>query len=326
MDYIRTVTNPLDLWVLMGYYITMKNTHLEHPEDAIFNNGKQGAIDVLKWFAAKNSTLSVKYDGAPAIVWGINPENNKFFVGTKSVFNKVKVKINYTHSDIELNHGSNAKVASILHLCLEKLPKVAGVYQGDWIGYGGSTEYKPNTITYKFDRRVYQDIVFAAHTTYHGDCMKDMSAEFAFPDNLHTLDVKLLDTACDIKRRKLRIGVLIALAKVLIRFTSFTDETIGKHVKVTVNSYIRRGVTPDPQKLAEETGLDVNLFHLYLLLMDIKHHLLDGIVARENVTCLIDDKVCAHEGFVMSNDYGTYKLVDRETFSYYNFNNRKDWK
>jgi hypothetical protein len=156
--------------------------------------------------------------------------------------------------------------------------------------------------------------------------MKDMSAEFAFPDNLHTLDVKLLDTACDIKRRKLRIGVLIALAKVLIRFTSFTDETIGKHVKVTVNSYIRRGVTPDPQKLSEETGLDVNLFHLYLLLMDIKHHLLDGIVARENVTCLIDDKVCAHEGFVMSNDYGTYKLVDRETFSYYNFNNRKDWK
>ena len=87
----------------------MKNTHLEHPEDSILNQGRTGAINVLKWFADKNSSLTVKYDGAPAIVWGINPECGRFFVGTKSVFNKVKVKINYTHRDIEDNHSANPR-------------------------------------------------------------------------------------------------------------------------------------------------------------------------------------------------------------------------
>ena len=55
----------------------MKNTHLEHPEDNILNNGKEGAKTVLKFFQEKNSKLSVKYDGSPAIVWGRNPENDK---------------------------------------------------------------------------------------------------------------------------------------------------------------------------------------------------------------------------------------------------------
>ena len=98
----------------------MKNTHIEHPEDSILNKGKDGALNVLNFLKEKNSELSVKYDGAPAIVWGINPENDKFFVGTKSVFNKKKIKVNYTHYDIELNHGDNANVASILHLCLSR--------------------------------------------------------------------------------------------------------------------------------------------------------------------------------------------------------------
>ena len=39
--------------------------------------------------------MTVKWDGAPAIICGVNPENGKFFVGTKSVFNKTP-KINYT--------------------------------------------------------------------------------------------------------------------------------------------------------------------------------------------------------------------------------------
>ena len=74
----------------------MKNKHLEHPEDSIFTSGRKGLLQHSKFFRSKSkSNISVKYDGAPAIVWGINPDNNRFFVGTKSVFNKVKVKINY---------------------------------------------------------------------------------------------------------------------------------------------------------------------------------------------------------------------------------------
>ena len=62
----------------------MKNTHIEHPEDSILT----GDLSVLDWFVAK-SNISAKIDGSPAIVWGRNPATGNYFVGTKSVFNKV---------------------------------------------------------------------------------------------------------------------------------------------------------------------------------------------------------------------------------------------
>ena len=92
----------------------MKNTHIEHPEDSILT----GDLSVLDWFIAE-SNISAKIDGAPAIVWGTNPSNGKFFVGTKSVFNKVKIKINHSHAEIDTNHQGN--VATILHKCLDNL-------------------------------------------------------------------------------------------------------------------------------------------------------------------------------------------------------------
>ena len=62
-----------------------QNTHIEHPEDSILN----GDLSVLEWFST-DSTVSVKIDGAPAIVWGTNPANGQFFVGTKSVLTRKK--------------------------------------------------------------------------------------------------------------------------------------------------------------------------------------------------------------------------------------------
>ena len=73
---------------------SMKNTHLEHPEDSVLL-GKQSVQEVINFLRDRNSTITTKWDGAPAIIFGTNPENGKFFVGTKSVFNKVKIKINY---------------------------------------------------------------------------------------------------------------------------------------------------------------------------------------------------------------------------------------
>ena len=74
----------------------MPLTHLEHPEDYILT-GETWVFDALY---DKSAKLSVKIDGAPAIVWGVNPENGKSFVGTKSVFNKKKIKICYSIDDI----------------------------------------------------------------------------------------------------------------------------------------------------------------------------------------------------------------------------------
>ena len=94
------------------YLVEDKNTHLEHLEDEIINNGTKGARTAIEFLKSikkmlqgkKGSTVSVKWDGAPAVFCGINPENGKFFVATKSLFNKTP-KINYTNSDISRNHG-----------------------------------------------------------------------------------------------------------------------------------------------------------------------------------------------------------------------------
>ena len=100
----------------------MKNTHLQHPEDSILT----GDLTALDWLLS-DGELSVKIDGAPAIVWGTNPATGKFFVGTKSVFNKKLIKINETHSDIDANHSGD--VADILHHCLDYLPVSTGLFK-----------------------------------------------------------------------------------------------------------------------------------------------------------------------------------------------------
>ena len=74
----------------------MKNTHLDHPEDSILT----GDLSVLDWFLA-DSDMSVKIDGKPAIVWGTDPATGTKFVGTKSVFNKKKIKIAHSHQEID---------------------------------------------------------------------------------------------------------------------------------------------------------------------------------------------------------------------------------
>ena len=112
-----------------------KNIHIEHPEDSILT----GDLTVLDAFLLPQH-LSVKYDGAPAIVWGTNPATGNFFVGTKSVFNKKLIKINHSHKEIDKNH--TGFVAKVLHACFDNLPKTKKVYQGDFIGFGGDYIYR----------------------------------------------------------------------------------------------------------------------------------------------------------------------------------------
>ena len=141
---------------------------MEHLEDAVFNEGTKGINDAVNFLKSVANMLrgksksgvnvTVKWDGAPAIFCGTNPENGKFFVGTKSVFNK-NPKINYTHDDIRENHSGG--LADKLHVALNHLPKlgIKGVIQGDMMFSSEdlSTEtindvshitFTPNTITY----------------------------------------------------------------------------------------------------------------------------------------------------------------------------------
>ena len=91
-----------------------KLKHLEHVEDHVIHSGHKGfghafhtLNDVhnnLQGKGGKDTQVTMKYDGSPAVVFGKHPENGKFFVASKSAFNK-NPKINHTHEDIQKNHG-----------------------------------------------------------------------------------------------------------------------------------------------------------------------------------------------------------------------------
>ena len=186
-----------------GFLTQDKNTHLEHLEDDIINRGMIGgdnAVNFLKsvrnMLAGTGDTanITVKWDGAPAIICGINPENGKFFVGTKSVFNKTP-KINYTVRDINNNHGG--VVAQKLTVCLSQLSRlnIKGILQGDLLFTNDLKDitidgekmvsFTPNTITYAIPKgsdlankisKAKMGIVF--HTQYNGKKMDSLSASF----------------------------------------------------------------------------------------------------------------------------------------------------
>lgn len=301
------------------YNRDMKNTHLEHPEDSVLL-GRAATFQVLDFLKEKSSKVSVKWDGAPAFVFGHNPENGKRFVGTKSVFNKRKIKINHNHHEIEENHGENPKVAAILHTCLECLPDRAGVWQGDFIGYGGTDTFTPNTITYKFDEEIDHSILVAVHTSYSGQKLSEMEADFKIQFDQWSIDkkVKYMNTDATVTSRRRRIDYLIRTAGVVANIARFPSDTRSKELKVEINRCIR-----------EQRDISVKmcpiLLSLYKLITYIKELLMEGIESKEAVTCYIGSEPSNHEGYVMTNQYGTYKLVNRRQFSYANFTVQKQW-
>lgn len=141
--------------------------HLEHAEDSIITGGHEGYKSaatslwsvydrMTKQKRPARSIVSIKKDGAPSVVFGMHPTTNRFFVATKSAFNKTP-KINYTNDDIERNHGHAPGLVGKLKTALEYLPKIVkhGVYQADVMwdksslkDSGNKWSFKPNTITY----------------------------------------------------------------------------------------------------------------------------------------------------------------------------------
>ena len=195
------------------------NLHLEHLEDEVLNRGVAGARDAIYFLRSLRDMLAghseskinttTKWDGSPAVFCGINPDNGKFFVGTKGVFN-ANAKLNYTDADIDANHkgeGLNVK----LKVALRYLPKlgIKGVLQGDMMFSKGDVKtqtidgveyitFQPNTLVYavpsesklaKTMLAAQMGIVF--HTSYTGKTFSDMKASF-------NIDIKNLTTTKDV--------------------------------------------------------------------------------------------------------------------------------
>ena len=199
-----------------------KNTHLEHLEDDIVNQGKIGGINAIKMLRElgdmltepqSSVTITTKWDGAPAIVCGIDPCSGVFFVGTKSVFNKVTPKVCASNYDIDQFYPGG--VNPILKDCLKYLPSlgITGVVQGDFlftstsksvkqIGGEECITFQPNTITYAVPtgtpmgdqvKAAKMGIVF--HTAYTGNgFLSSMSASFGVPTLNSNADVTVFSS------------------------------------------------------------------------------------------------------------------------------------
>ena len=283
-----------------------KNTHLEHLEDEIINNGVAGAKtailfldslkDMLSGSSAGKTVVTVKWDGAPAVFAGINPENGKFFVATKSLFNKTP-KINYTNADIALNHGSGG-LSDKLKVALKHLPELGmkGIFQGDImftkddlaqenIDGVSSLTFTPNTITYAVpgDSKLASTIRKSKigvvwHTQYTGSTIADLSASFGvnanafkksknvwFDDaNLDNVGGVATLSSAEVKSIENKIKMTKGALKQCGKFINLlkkdtTNFSIAALLKVFFNTKIRAGIhLSDTKKLQKE-------FHEYYI-------------------------------------------------------------
>ena len=304
----------------------MPNTHIEHPEDSILS----GDLRVLRWFT-EDGNISVKIDGSPAIVWGTNPATKKFFVGTKSVFNKKLIKINHSHKEIDKNH--TGFVAKVLHACFDNLPKSKKVYQGDFIGFGGDYIYRPNTITYRFDKIIKQNIIIAPHTLYHvKQNLRDAVAVpiHKLPISRYKTRVKFVRPLAEIQNDNESIRSKCNFARQMATLCEFpTKSSVVNNIKKQLNACIREGLEVT-DLIQEGIGItnkvDVNVIRLWKLVESIKLELFHYILVEDSIGCEIAGHDVDHEGYVLENKFGTFKIVDREVFSYHNFNISKNRK
>ena len=291
------------------YLNESKNTHLEHLEDEIINNGYQGGINAVEFLKSLRNMLvgssgrkvnvSVKWDGAPAVFCGVNPENGKFFVGSKSVFN-VNPKINYTPADVRRNHTGG--LADKLIVALRELKKlnIKGVVQGDFLYTPDEIKtatirgekvitFTPNTITYAIpsdsnlaNRILKSKMGIIFHTSYTGRKMTDLKANFGvninrfsktpavFFDDAGYKDTSGVATFTELESDqydsllRMAAGSISKSKGVLDLMKRQTNLlSVGARLKIFFNDYIRRG-----QTIANVKKLQGNFRKYYAKVLD----------------------------------------------------------
>jgi len=182
-----------------------KNLHMTHLEDAVIDGGVNGTRNVFSYIRAIRDmlagnasapvSLTVKWDGAPALFAGTDPSDGKFFVAKKGVFNK-NPKIYKTNAEID--NDLSGDLGAKFKVALEEFSKlgIEGVVQGDFLYTNDDLKvenidgephitFHPNTIVYAVPKNSElgkaiqgSKIGVVWHTTYRGDSFESMQASF----------------------------------------------------------------------------------------------------------------------------------------------------
>jgi hypothetical protein len=340
--------------------MTNKNKHINHIEDEMFINGHEGLGFVIRTFEhlldmleGKPSLvhLSTKWDGSPAIVCGKNPENGKFFVGTKSVFNKKTPKLNYTFEDIQANH-SDLQLQQKLKICLEELSKlgIENVLQGDMMFMSNTLEIKtrnnrwwfgftPNTLTYEIPWRADSPLTTANlgivfHTSYEGETIQEMEAhpdvdlsKLNIPQNVWCIDAtpKLLPVPVGSLHNRLDTIRLLA-ERVDPERLKFHKKSLNYLLK-SMNEKIREGnVRFSNTYCLTSLGEEINDVHHAMVAFKLS--LLGEFHMNDDIEIFHLGERTTHEGYVVTNTVTNKrtKLVNRAKFSRMNMLATKPWK
>jgi len=259
-----------------------KNTHMTHIEDKVIYGGVNGTREAILALRSLRDTLggvhegsiSVKWDGAPAVFAGIDPGDGRFFVAKKGIFNKSPV-VYKTNADIDAD--TSGDLNSKLKQALRYLPDlgIKGVIQGDFLYGPGDVQTKkikgksyvtfhPNTIVYAIPAGTEMAKTIKAskigivwHTSYVGKTFETMKAQYNFnasslkkSKNVWSQDALLRDLTkftMSAKDTEEVNGYLSEAGKIFNSIASTTlkqleaNSDLNKTIETFNNSYVRRG-------------------------------------------------------------------------------------
>ena len=263
-----------------------KNTHMTHIEDKVLYGGVKGtrqAIfalrDLRDLLGGSGGSVSVKWDGAPAVFAGEDPRDGEFFVAKKSIFNK-NPKVYKTNADIDAD--TKGDLNKKLKLALKHLPAlgIKGVIQGDFLFDSSELKTKtidgqkyvtfhPNTIVYAVPesqagpvKKAKMGIVW--HTTYTGSSFENMSASFGVDvsklkksNAVWSQDAFLRDVTSATMTKKETEDVNKTLSQIGVLFNSISGTTLralegnqnlAQHIETFNNTFVRAGQMPGNSK------------------------------------------------------------------------------
>jgi hypothetical protein len=176
-----------------------------------------------------------------------------------------------------------------------------------------------NTLTYVFAEKPMQKLIIAPHTK--------VTVTGAFCDAECEPLTEIFDDTAIIK------WVQPSVDRIPPTEFDITDIDTGKVQFMTpseasvavrnINGLIREGVELTDAVLLDVLGC-VYLTNLYQMVIEMKEEVMSSLIINDAPLSFIFDEIQVNgEGFVIKNECGTFKLVDRPMFAYANFNSGK---
>ena len=201
----------------------------------------------------------------------------------------------------------------ILTACFRWLPsRDKSIYQGDFIGFGGSNTWTPNTLTYTLPTVADEQIIIAPHTEYYEN------RPYPLHNNLSDRSGYVKFVRPEVTEGDLcELNSYIKFARIVAKGVDFlTSDREVAELKKELNAYIREG-----REIKPEEWENSKIVFLWKLVQSLKEDYMDTCETFGEMETTLNGERHEGEGYVKFNEYGHIKLVRRRSFSHANFNN-----